>query len=272
MLAATKAFRARYDGELVDIDLNTRVCVGHPIALKHPDKFAPLVGVGPNACIASHPAGATARARSATTTPLYLPPTKRSAATIKPSPPQHRVVLRDTRSRTSVSISEFAYEVIERECMRFARFGDVETGGFLAGPVVQSRHRSISVADARGPGPKSEHKPRAMRIDFTGDYQLERDFAWAEANIGEAGFWHTHPGGGTKPSPADLDTWADSLRYIGAKRGAGLYLGILATERRQRGSWTFPKLSAYIVRRGERDGFLCEPAAVSLPTVTGSSW
>ena len=37
-----------------------------------------------------------------------------------------------------------------------------------------------------------------MRIDLYDDEQLERDFAWAEANIGEAGQWHTHPNGGRR--------------------------------------------------------------------------
>jgi len=50
------------------------------------------------------------------------------------SQPQYQVALRDTQSCAEVSISELAYEVIERECIRFARFDDVETGGLLAGP------------------------------------------------------------------------------------------------------------------------------------------
>lgn len=275
MLQATRAFTATYDGSKVRIDKHTRVVVGHDIALAHPDSFAPMIGVGLNARVASRPA---ARARSATTTPtrrdspsLHRPPAKRPAVAA-PSPPQYRVELRDTESRAKVTISEFAYEVIERECIRFARFDDVETGGFLAGPVVQSWHRSISVTNARGPGPKSEHKPHELRIDLTGDVQLERDFAWSDANIGEAGQWHTHPSGGPTPSPPDLDTWADSLRYVSDKRGSGLYLGVIATPRKQRGHWNFPTLTAYIIRRGERSGFVCEPAVVSIRSSTGGGW
>jgi hypothetical protein len=129
------------------------------------------------------------------------------------------------------------------------------------------------VVDARGPGRKSEHNVGAMRIDLTGDTQLERDFASAENDIGEAGFWHTHPSGNATPSPADLDTWADALRYTNKHRGSGVYLGIIATPG-WRGLWHSPKLTAYVVRRGESEyhGYACEPAAVKIQGQHAPTW
>jgi hypothetical protein len=51
-----------------------------------------------------------------------------------------------------------------------------------------------------------------MLIDLRGDAELERSFAWAEADIGEIGFWHTHPSGNSKPSPPDLGIVGEGAR------------------------------------------------------------
>jgi|tagenome__1003787_1003787.scaffolds.fasta_scaffold18107341_1 hypothetical protein len=104
-----------------------------------------------------------------------------------------------------------------------------------------------------------------MKADFTGDVQLERDFAWAENDIGESGFWHTHPTGDATPSPADLQTWADSLRHVNDHRGSGVYVGLIATPA-WRGSWHSPRLTAYVVRLGESEyhGVMVEPAVANV--------
>jgi len=36
------------------------------------------------------------------------------------------------------------------------------------------------------------------------------------------------------------------------------------TPRRQRRHWNFPKLTGYVIRRGERDGYICEAATVMI--------
>jgi proteasome lid subunit RPN8/RPN11 len=257
MLQVTRAFVADYCGERVQIDTHSRVAVGHDIARAHPGWFEPVNDLAAP--------GARSRRATPTRAPAQATRPKPRPVTIKPpAPPEYTVQLRETQSRAKVSISEFAYEVIERECMRMACFDDIETGGFLAGTVAQSWHKNISICDARGPGARSEHKHSAMRIDLSGDAQLERDFAWSDAGIGESGIWHSHPNGDATPSPTDLDTWADALRYVSDRRGSSLYLGIIATPRRQRGHWNFPHLTAYVIRRDERDGYICEPAAVTI--------
>jgi hypothetical protein len=266
MLQATRSFVATYGGERVEIDCDTRVAVGHEIARAHPGWFEPAEGL----------AAIGARSRSATPTRQARRPKPRPAKAAIAPPPQlrrHKVSLRDTQSRATVWISDFAYEVIEKECMRMAPFDNLETGGFLAVKTAHSWDQSIYVVDARGPGPRSEHKPNELRIDLTGDIQLERDFANAEASIGEGGQWHTHPSGGTTPSPPDLDTWADSLRYVSDHRGSGLYVGLIATPG-WRGSWHSPQLTAYVVRRGESEyhGYVCEPAAVAVRSANGDGW
>jgi Prokaryotic homologs of the JAB domain len=274
MLQATRSFVATYGGERVQIDRNTRVAVGHEIARAHPDWFEPaddLISVG-------------ARSRSARPT---RPPTRpklqparsvmvrpaRAAIPPPPERPKYKVALRDTRSRASVTISEFAYEVIQKECLRMAPFHNLETGGLIAARTVRSWDTSVYVVDARGPGPRSKHMVNEFRIDLTGDVQLERDFASAENDIGEAGQWHTHPSGGATPSPPDLDTWADALRYTNKHRGSGLYVGLIATPG-WRGSWRSPQLTAYVVRRGESEyhGYVCEPAAVNVQGQRAPTW
>jgi Prokaryotic homologs of the JAB domain len=274
MLQATRSFVATYGGERVHIDCDTRVAVGHEIARAHPDWFEPADDL------------VTASARSHSTTPARpatrpKPRPARSvtmrpaAATIAPPPkmPRHKVALRETQSRASVTISEFAYEVIQKECLRMAPFHNLETGGLLAARTVRSWDTGVYVVDARGPGPRSKHKVNEFRIDLTGDVQLERDFASAENDIGEAGQWHTHPSANATPSPPDLDTWADALRYTNKHRGSGLYVGLIATPG-WRGSWHAPHLTGYVVRRGESEyhGYVCEPAAVSVRSATGGGW
>jgi proteasome lid subunit RPN8/RPN11 len=154
-----------------------------------------------------------------------------------------------------------------------APFGNLETGGLIAARTARSWDTAIYVVDARGPGPRTEHKAHELRIDLTGDVQLERDFASAENDIGEVGQWHSHPSGNATPSPPDLDTWADALRYTNNHRGSGLYLGIIATPG-WRGSWHSPQLAAYVVRRGESQfhGYVCEPAAVNVHGRRAPTW
>ena len=53
------------------------------------------------------------------------------------------------------------------------------------------------------------------------------------------------------------------LRYVSDKRVSGLYLGIIATPRKQRGRWNFPQLR-YVIRRGGHNDFVCEPAVVGV--------
>jgi hypothetical protein len=205
MLQATRSFVADYDGDRVQVDRNTRVAINHAIARAHPDWFEP----------ADDLVADSVRTRSATPPRQATRPKPRPArATISPASelPKYKVELRDTRSRAAVTIGEFAHDVIQKECLRMAPFGNLETGGLIAARTARSWDTRVYVVDARGPGPRSEHKPNELRIDLTGDTQLERDFAYAEADIGEAGQWHTHPSGATKPSPTDLDTWADALR------------------------------------------------------------
>ena len=87
---------------------------GTTIALAHPDKFAPLVGVGLNARIASQPAGDAARARSATTitasrrgsAPLYLLETRPAAKRSLRAADEIPVVLREVPGPVTVSVSE----------------------------------------------------------------------------------------------------------------------------------------------------------------------
>jgi hypothetical protein len=268
MLQATRSFVTTYGGERVEIDRNTRVAVRHDIALAHPDWFEPVDDQ------------VAAGSRSATLTPTPKrraprPKPRPARATIAPTPKQrqYKVELRDTQSRASVTIGEFAYAVIEKECLRMAPFGNLETGGLIAARTARSWDTGVYVVDARGPGPRSEHKVNGFRIDLTGDVQLERDFASAENDIGEAGQWHTHPSGGATPSPPDLDTWADALRYTNKHRGSGLYVGLIATPG-WRGSWRSPQLTAYVVRRGESEyhGYVVESAVVNVQGQRTPTW
>lgn len=255
MLQATRAFTANYGGERVRIDENTRVAVGHEIARTHPNAFVPV----------GQP-GAAARSRSATSTRQTTrpePKPARAAVASPPEQPRHKVELRDTQSRTTVRVGSFAYTAIQEECLRMAPFQTLETGGLLAARTTQSWDTQMHVVDARGPGPKTQHRANAMRIDLDGADQLEREFAYAEAGIAEVGMWHTHPRGDATPSPDDLQTLADSLRYVSDRRGSGVYLGLIATPGRH-GSWHFPRLAAYVVRRGERNNYVCQPALVKI--------
>jgi proteasome lid subunit RPN8/RPN11 len=279
MLAAVKAFRARYDGELVDIDLNTRVAVGHAIARSHPECFAPLIGVGINARIDPTHAAATTRARSATSTasridsePLYIP--KSTRPQVKRwlhAPDDIPVVLRDTPGPVAVSVSESAYNVIKQECLRFADRRGVETGGYLAGNVLRSWDRSVNVCDATGPGPETEHGIGTISLDRSAAQAIPGNHAWTGEDIDELGWWHTHPEGAATPSPVDLASWSRALERIGARRGSGLYLGVIVTPSRS-GSWHNPQLHAHVARRGERRGVVCESAAISVRQYVSGAW
>ena len=90
MRAATRAFTATCDDQQVRITPDTRVCVGHPIALAHASAFAPLIGTGVNARIDPSHTAATTGARGAMTTtasrrntePLYVPKERATGAAV----------------------------------------------------------------------------------------------------------------------------------------------------------------------------------------------
>jgi proteasome lid subunit RPN8/RPN11 len=138
-------------------------------------------------------------------------------------------VLRDVPSAVTVSVSSTAYEAIKKECLRFASRRGIETGGYLAGHALRSWDRSADVCDATGPGPETEHGVGSVTLDRAPAEGLPRTFAWSGEDIAEAGFWHTHPGSTTKPSPEDLASWGHGLERVSAARGSGAYLGLIVT-------------------------------------------
>jgi hypothetical protein len=264
MLQATRSFVATYGGERVQINLDTRVAVGHEIARAHPGWFRPV----------DDPVAGAARSRSRSVTtkprkpaPKATPAASRPKTSVTPveRTPDADIVLRDTPGRATASISARSYQAIADECKRFAHLKDIETGGFLAGPTARSWDTSIQIMEACGPGARSKHLPNRMKIDLGGYADLERDFAWADADIGEIGFWHSHPSfGSTKPSQPDLAALADCWNHVQERRGAGLYLGLIASPSNEHGPWSSPRLDAYVVRRGEYKGLVCEPVPVNI--------
>lgn len=251
MLQATRAFRARYDGEWVDIDVDTRVCVGHEIAQKHPEAFVPLDGVGINARIASANRSATSMSAVTDATPLYLPKRSPRAAD------QEHVELRSTRSPVNVVIPDRVRDVIADEC---SRRPDAETGGLLAGEISWSWHSSLRVAFAHPPGPKASHHRNRLTMDMDSYAMLSRELAQHESGLVLCGDWHSHPASAQPlPSPADLAGWLRGLDSVHTEHGSSRYLGVIVTPNK-RGQWTSPVLNLYVVSRTARGRPVCEPA------------
>jgi integrative and conjugative element protein (TIGR02256 family) len=82
-----------------------------------------------------------------------------------------------------------------------------ESGGALLGYFRASDRDRIQVCEQVGPGPKAIHKRHRFEPD--GDWQAER-IAEGYARSGRIntylGDWHSHPGGGGKPSALDRST------------------------------------------------------------------
>lgn len=128
---------------------------------------------------------------------------------------------------------------------------------------MRSWNCRLSIVDATGPGEKSRHGVGSVTLDLAASDELAREFAWSGEDIGEIGFWHTHPGGTPEPSPEDLRSWVHALKRLSDHRGSR-HLHRPHRHPSERRSWYSPQLYAYVVRRGEYRGLVCEPVPVSI--------
>jgi proteasome lid subunit RPN8/RPN11 len=251
MMRCVKPFQARYGGEIVTIDTDTRVAAEHDLAHRYPDAFVadddPFVG---------------ARSRSAETTTTR--PRKPAAVRAKPRarikpPEQSGVTLRTTPSQVTVAIPDTALRLIGDECAR-REYDCVETGGLLAGPVAWSWMLALNVGFARGPGPAAQHNRDGLRMDVNSYAALDRELAMHESAYRLCGDWHSHPGSGQPlPSEADLAAWRAGLDHIHEAHGSSRYIGVIATPSAQ-GYWYQPTLHIYLVSRDQWGQATCEPA------------
>lgn len=96
-----------------------------------------------------------------------------------------------------------------------ARWADKETGGMLLG---YRAHRQIVVQSLIGPGPRALHGRFTFRPDgLWQEAELARTYDSSGRMLMYLGDWHSHPGGGLRPSKRDLHT----ARLVAATPAAG---------------------------------------------------
>jgi hypothetical protein len=84
-----------------------------------------------------------------------------------------------------------------------------------------------------------------------------------ESTTREVGTWHTHPTAPGQPSEADLSVWLSGLDFLSAYEGVSRYANLILTPSRDAG-WRRPEIHAWVVRRTDWGGAICEPANVEL--------
>lgn len=109
-----------------------------------------------------------------------------------------------TVRRARISLPASVREEMEAEADR--RYPD-ESGSVLLGyPLADERDR-IQICEQIGPGPKAIH--RRHRFEPDGEWQAERiaeRYAASDRIAAYLGDWHSHPGGGGRPSALDRST------------------------------------------------------------------
>jgi integrative and conjugative element protein (TIGR02256 family) len=124
--------------------------------------------------------------------------------------------------RTRVELAHPVLQEMEAEARR--RFPE-ESGGVLLGYRYPSRREPTRVVRQIGPGPKAVHRR----------HRFEPDGKWQDEEIGRAyeasgriltylGDWHSHPGGGGRPSGLDRSTAGAIAEFEEARASQPLFL------------------------------------------------
>lgn len=172
---------------------------------------------------------------------------------VQPSYADHVIARLLTKpSDKLVSFSDDALDAISETCRDWGQMADeqnIECGGYLMGSWTDLGRLAVT-ADA-GSG-NSAHAPGSLTLDRErlADLVAQCVAAGAESTFGRvlvAGWWHSHPSGGTKPSQVDLDSWAGLLRLLQTvdyTSWVPALLGVIATKRED--SWGRPQLTTYL--------------------------
>ncbi len=278
MLVATQSFTALYDGERVEITAGVDcVAPDHPIVRDYPEKFG-LKPVSPNRdgkekfpSPSNGRTGKTAGQSSRTAGPTlpdddYLPPPTWSLGF---SAPLHRTGelpdLSSTVSPTVVKLSRHALDGLQAATRAVPRTH--ETGGLLVGlrPCLRSRSDAAStkVIEAHPPGPSSLLGRSTFGLDFRVEHGKIKDRVLAGHEIAVCGAWHSHPGGPTGPSTADLRVWANAWSHANGT-ACGIvdrYVGLIVTGV---GEAQGLGLTPWVIRRKRWHGLVAEPAELEV--------
>lgn len=265
MLVATKTFTTsdRWHGEFLVVAGKDRVSEDSPIALEHPDWFEPVAGTR---------RGGRERIAVMADTPTLIPvptstrPPRSTALTTKSSTPAkppgvvfgksrrprwmltgpsktlplRECVLRGGPAAQTIRLGGVARADL-LDAVRAA--GDVETGGLLfsASRPWRSEIRLVAVS---GPGPDARHEPGRYIADVTHD--LDRIRAMRRyRDLVCVGAWHSHPGGTTRPSDADLVHWSSVRALVDVDALVGL---IVAGD--PSAGWVHAKFVPHVIRPG----------------------
>lgn len=171
----------------------------------------------------------------------------------------------DTAPRVKVVLARSAWDAITAECQRC---GEVETGGWLAGPPAATWHHNHSVTHATvAASARTAMSVRLSTDDFVRlDSQLRDDARSGRGeNMRALGDWHTHTYGDATPSETDLRGWARDLDTIGDHNMS--LTSLILCRRQGRDSWALPIISGWVTRHarssfGER--MVCEPATARI--------
>jgi integrative and conjugative element protein (TIGR02256 family) len=126
-----------------------------------------------------------------------------------------------------------------REIVQLARQSSDgrETGGILLGRGPDAAG-IVRVEIAGDPGPKADRRPDHFLRDLEHAQALATR-AWEEGRAVWVGEWHTHPHGGTGPSPIDLATYAQLLSASALEFEVFVAVIVVADEA---GGWAAPRL------------------------------
>ncbi len=224
MLTAKRTFTATLDGELVQIIAGRdRVVEGHELVKRHPEAFAPEAPL------------TSPRRRSKPFVPVKRPPSSTPSWRL----PEAVELRTDTVADLQVDITPAARRDLLEHAQR-AQDGR-ETGGALAGPLIQS-WRPVRIFAAGGPGILARRTPTRFVLDDFHDRRFVGDDVYV-------GHWHSHPEPRSgDPSRTDLETWARMRRELDVRGAAPAFLGVVLTPDPARG-WDAPRLDAWLVRQ-----------------------
>jgi integrative and conjugative element protein (TIGR02256 family) len=119
------------------------------------------------------------------------------------------------RRHTAIELPLAVLEEMEDEARR--RFPE-ESGGVLLGYRYPSRREPTRVVCQIGPGPGARHRRHRFEPDGSWqDEQVSRAYEASGRTLSYLGDWHSHPGGGRRPSGLDRST-ARSIAEFGPAR------------------------------------------------------